>query len=215
MERKMALHLKAVATPSPDHEARSKLAQAIAARDDLQRRITALASAEDSAMRESWELAAQLEKGRARLGEAEQRAADSAVERVMGRSPISGESRAEVAQALAIIADSAEATARARTILKDKLGKARSDFEFAKSHARSALEDVVWASPKVHQVLADLQTAQKTALELRSVIGELGPMPNEFLCLVATNPEFDRSAAARWRQALVLLADHADAELPS
>jgi hypothetical protein len=50
MERKMALHLKAVATPSPDHEARNKLASAIKNRDDLQRRIVALAAAEDSAM---------------------------------------------------------------------------------------------------------------------------------------------------------------------
>jgi hypothetical protein len=66
------VRFKEVAT-SPDHEARGKLASAIAARDDLQRRVAGLEAAADSAMRENWELNRELETAQSRISEAEQR----------------------------------------------------------------------------------------------------------------------------------------------
>ncbi len=212
--------LKSVPTAiSPE---RARLRDAIAARDELKARTVALAAAEDSAMRSEWSSNAELQAARVKLEQAEQLAADNAVQLHMKQPPIPGQTPAAARAAVTAIEDAIEATKRARTHLASQRsgekGRPNSGVEsrlsFAETAVHEAVQALLWSSPEVLRLLQGIELAQRTRLELMAALHEIGAPPGDLWRHTVVNVEFSDDLRKAWAIAVKALESDCSAELP-
>lgn len=207
------VQLKAV--EKPPSSARAKLGAAISARNELQRKVSAVIAASETAGRDARSLQDDLTAAKAELAAAEQKADDDRINEAMNKPVVSGKSPATARKKLADLEDKISATKSARQILNAQLNKTQLEFERAKADVAAAVNEVIRDSPELERLLSDWMTVVSTYRQMKHLLDKMPLVSDSIRCLPnALNNASDFELADRWAVAIRALQDNAAAELP-
>lgn len=200
---------------SPEREA---LHRALAARDDAQRRVTAIRQAQEQALSQARTARDTLERAEAGVQVAKTQAARHLVDSALGKAGPTPVTLREARQAVQDARDDVEAAEAAQADLEQQLKAAESKFNLARVVFDRAYREALSADPAVNSLLDEKEALTAKLLDIDAalcILAGAGGVPHAgVVTLEVQNHVKVCELAQQWRTAIDALEQDADAVMP-
>jgi hypothetical protein len=204
---------------SPQRSAeRSALAEAVARRDELTKKLDAIERAQAATKVTITRLHECIDQADVDIAEAKRMLASRAVAKALGEDMPEGDDLAALRAQQTELRDQLDVAQETGKGLEQQRKAVSASLQLAQSSVRAKVADVTKADPSLRKLVEDFLIAERRLAEQRQVLEFLGfeHLPEDLKFAATTKVRVQADAAvAVWQQALAALAQEADSALPS